>query len=554
MRLHKHKAAALGSSVKKRSLRTYILIGLLFLGVIATNAYLIRSAYRKLYINNLQEEAGTLYRLPFFEITDYKSYEWLEDYWTTRELHSFHDQLMDLGTYERDVIEFNATKKFMKAVSAKDLEIMSEEERTRFANQSYCKIAYDFSNYYLLETKLSSVELIRYDPETQESTRIFWLWTPLDESSLYFSGKLQPQKDEFVRLLYEDNNWPSLKDEEDAAKPLVTMREYSTAAGDAYKFLDAAFDLGQLDGKTYFLLCRKDWKPIADVIDHDSLQISLITSTILLLIALLFVHMYQKYETEHIRISIEQERDAAELAVCRKIQLSQLPDPKAEFRKCGRTDISVLVDPAKEVGGDFCDCFPIGRDKTGLVIADVSDKGLSAAMFTMIAKTVIRSEMQQGRSPGEVMTRVNSRLSDRNEAEMFVTVWIATVDLNTGECISVNAGHENPVLRRAGGSWEMQSYPHDMPVAILGDAVFHERRTQLQCGDMLLVYTDGVTDAVDTAGRHFGEEQLERALNEGDNTDTKTVIDGLSAELSRYADGAEQFDDIGMICFRYLGK
>lgn len=551
MCLRKRKAAVSRPPANKGRLRTYLLIGLLFVGVIAMNACLIRAVYQKIYIHNLQDEAGLLYRTPFFEITDYKSIEWLFNYWTTQELQSFQEQLMDLGTYERDVIEFNGTKKLMKAVSAKDIERMSEEERIRFAEQSYCKIAHDFHNYYFLTTNLSEVDLIQYDPETQQSLYLFWIRSPIENSSAFFSGRLQPEQDASVRLLYENKEWPSFKDEEDAAKPLITVCNYSTGDENISRFLDIVFNIGQEDGKTYFLWCQKDWGVISSEINRGALQISLITSAVLLLIALFVMHMYRKYEAEHIRISIEQERGAAELDICRKIQLSQLPDPEAEFRRYGQTDISVLVQPAKEVGGDFCDCFPIGADKAGLVIADVSDKGLSAAMFTMLAKAVIRSEMQQGRAPGAVMERVNAQLSDRNEAEMFVTVWIAVIDLHTGECISVNAGHENPVLRRAGGSWEMQIYPHDMPVAILKEAVFHERKTQLQDGDMLLVYTDGVTDAVDPEGRHFGEEQIPQELNAGSDTDTKGVIEGLSAALSRYADGAEQFDDIGMICFRY---
>jgi sigma-B regulation protein RsbU (phosphoserine phosphatase) len=212
-----------------------------------------------------------------------------------------------------------------------------------------------------------------------------------------------------------------------------------------------------------------------------------------------------------------------------------------------------MIRPAREVGGDFCDCFLIGDHKAGLVIADVSDKGLSAAMFMMLAKSKIRNEMQQGRTPGVVMERVNAQLAERNEADMFVTVWLAEIDLETGECVSVNAGHENPVLRRAGGQWSLQKTPHDMPAGIEEGIGYTERKLQLYDGDMLFVYTDGVTDAVNAAGEHFGEERIPAALDAG-SSDAKAVIDGLFDVLSRYADGAEQFDDIGMICFRYQNR
>ena len=169
------------------------------------------------------------------------------------------------------------------------------------------------------------------------------------------------------------------------------------------------------------------------------------------------------------------------------------------------------------------------------------------------SKIVLADRAMEGLSPAQVLERANNRICKGNRSEMFVTVWLAEIDLETGECVSVNAGHENPVLRRAGGQWSLQKTPHDMPAGIEEGIGYTERKLQLYDGDMLFVYTDGVTDAVNAAGEHFGEERIPAALDAG-SSDAKAVIDGLFDVLSRYADGAEQFDDIGMICFRYQNR
>lgn len=294
------------------------------------------------------------------------------------------------------------------------------------------------------------------------------------------------------------------------------------------------------------LIWERDWSAVLREINIGALKISLFTSLLLMLIFLIMLHMDRKYETERLRIGIEQERSKAEIDICRRIQLSQLPEPKTEFSELFEADVSVFVQPAKEVGGDFCDCFMIGENKIGLVIADVSDKGLPAAMFMMMAKSLIRNEMKQGSSPEEAMNKANLQLADRNDAGMFVTVWLAEIDLSTGECRTVNAGHENPAVRHGEKEWELLRYPHDMPAAIFGEATYTVRTSQLHDGDMIFVYTDGVTEAINPA-----EERLTQTLNSLGTSDAKAVVDGLFSKICSFSAGTEQYDDIGMVCFKY---
>ena len=136
---------------------------------------------------------------------------------------------------------------------------------------------------------------------------------------------------------------------------------------------------------------------------------------------------------------------------------------------------------------------------------------------------------------------------------MFVTVWLAVIDLRTGDCVSVNAGHENPALKK-GNNWELQHYEHDAPVALFNGIPYTEHSSRLSDGDMLFVYTDGVTEALSRSDERFGEDRLICGLNEGDLSSTQSLIDSIFDQVDRFSDGVEQYDDIGMICFRFHSK
>ena len=243
-----------------------------------------------------------------------------------------------------------------------------------------------------------------------------------------------------------------------------------------------------------------------------------------------------------------------ELEIAKAIQLSVLPRDFPAFPERRDFDIYATMDPAKEVGGDFYDFFLVDDDHMALVIADVSGKGIPAAMFMMTAKTLIKNRTLAGGTPSEILGYVNAQLCEGNDAELFVTVWLAIVDLRTGEGLAANAGHEHPAIRRADGSYELVIYRHSPAVATLEGLRFRDREFRLAPGDTLFVYTDGVTEATDAHNELFGTERMLSALNRVAWAPPKDLLEIVRAEIDLFVKEAPQFDDITMLCFRYDGE
>ena len=171
----------------------------------------------------------------------------------------------------------------------------------------------------------------------------------------------------------------------------------------------------------------------------------------------------------------------------------------------------------------------------------------------MVSKSLIRNQLMAGCDPASALERANQQLCEGNESRMFVTVWLAVVEISTGRGIACNAGHENPGLRRAGGDFELLKYPHDRFVGPWRKACYHNREFELQAGDCIFVYTDGVPEASNEEGELFGEARLAETLNQCTNEEPETLIRHVHDAVNRFADNAEQFDDITMLCFKYNG-
>ena len=254
------------------------------------------------------------------------------------------------------------------------------------------------------------------------------------------------------------------------------------------------------------------------------------------------------------RVTAEKERIGAELSMATDIQASQLPRLFPAFPNRSEFDIYASMSPAKEVGGDFYDFFLVDDDHIGLVMADVSGKGVPAALFMMIARVLIKSHLQNGETPGEALENVNDQLCEGNDAELFVTVWLAVVELSTGKGIAANAGHEHPALRRAGGPYELSIYRHSPAVATLEGIPYKEHTFQLNPGDSLFVYTDGVAEATSADKELFGTERMLRALNRQPDAAPEGALKNVMDDITEFTAGVEQFDDITMMCMKYNGK
>ena len=252
-------------------------------------------------------------------------------------------------------------------------------------------------------------------------------------------------------------------------------------------------------------------------------------------------------------ITAEKERIGAELNVATQIQADMLPRIFPAFPNRKDIDIFASMDPAKEVGGDFYDFFLVDEDHLCMVMADVSGKGVPAALFMVIAKTLIKNQALLGRSPSEILYNVNTQLCDGNEVEMFVTVWLAIVELSTGKGKAVNAGHEHPCLRRKGGLYELVEYRHSPAVAVMDGMKFREHDFELHPGDQLFVYTDGVPEATSAEKELFGSERMLRALNDDPEAEPEHVLVNVRKAVDAFVKDAEQFDDLTMMSLKYYG-
>lgn len=254
------------------------------------------------------------------------------------------------------------------------------------------------------------------------------------------------------------------------------------------------------------------------------------------------------------RVTAEKERIGAELNIATQIQADMLPRIFPAFPDRKEFDIYATMTPAKEVGGDFYDFFLIDEDHLGLVMADVSGKGVPAALFMVIAKTLIKNRAQMGGGPGEILQYVNEQLCEGNDAELFVTVWFAILDVKTGKGLAANAGHEHPALRRADGQYELVVYRHSPAVATMEGMRFREHEFELHPGDSLFVYTDGVAEATNAQEELFGTDRMLTALNRDPGAAPETLLRTVRKDIDAFVGDAPQFDDITMLGLHYLGS
>ena len=252
-------------------------------------------------------------------------------------------------------------------------------------------------------------------------------------------------------------------------------------------------------------------------------------------------------------VTAERERVGAELNVARQIQADMLPSVFPAFPGRRDFDIYATMTPAKEVGGDFYDFFLVDDTHLAMVIADVSGKGVPAALFMVIAKTLIKNRTLAGGTPAQILADVNDQLCEGNVAQLFVTVWLGILDLTTGKGVAANAGHEHPAIRRKGGSFELVEYRHSPAVATMEGMRFREHGFELRPGDTLFVYTDGVTEATDAKPSLYGDTRLLGALNGARGGSLRDLLLAVKADIDAFAGGVPQFDDITMLAIEYRG-
>lgn len=255
----------------------------------------------------------------------------------------------------------------------------------------------------------------------------------------------------------------------------------------------------------------------------------------------------QEYIKNLSSVMAEKERIGAELNVATQIQADMLPSIFPAFPEREEFDIYATMQPAKEVGGDFYDFFLIDDDHLAVVIADVSGKGVPAALFMVIAKTLLKNRAQMGDSPAKVLEVVNNQLCENNKAEMFVTVWFGVMQISTGKVVAANAGHEKPIIRKADGEFEIFKDKHGFVMGGMEGMKYKEYEFEIEKGGCLFVYTDGVPEATSSDSELFGMERLVQVLNEEKDAPLPDILKSVKGSIDKFVKDAPQFDDITML-------
>ena len=243
----------------------------------------------------------------------------------------------------------------------------------------------------------------------------------------------------------------------------------------------------------------------------------------------------------------------AELRYAKDIQASALPHIEPNFVGKDEYELHACMFTAKEVGGDFYDFYYVDDNHLAITIADVSGKGIPAALFMMTSKTMLRNMIEAGMSIEEAMTSANERLCESNDANMFVTVWAAIIDLQTGLMEFGNAGHNYPVIRKKDGSFEFLKSKPGMVLAGMDGVRYRRNEYQLEPGDVLFLYTDGVTEATNINNELFGDDRLIDSLNKSykENITMEEICVSVKKDVDVFVAEAPQFDDITMLAYKF---
>ncbi|MBQ3392586.1 MAG: SpoIIE family protein phosphatase [Lachnospiraceae bacterium] len=328
--------------------------------------------------------------------------------------------------------------------------------------------------------------------------------------------------------------------------------DYTNLPGGSYQFEIRVMDSMGRGGRTISVPIVKE-KAV-----YEEKWFIVLFNLALIFTAGLLVMLYYRRKTrlleERNKEEVKKERLKTELNMASQIQSGMLVHDFPPVPGRDEFDIYAVMDPAREVGGDFYDIFMIDDDHLCMVIADVSGKGIPGALFMMVSKVIVQSCAMLGASAGEILTKTNEAICSNNKHEMFITVWVGILEISTGIISAANAGHEYPAIRRRNGEFSILKDKHGLVIGAMEDTSYSEYEIAMEPGDKLFVYTDGVPEAADKKDNMFGLDRMIDALNKDADAAPRKLLENVMNAVDAFVKDAEQFDDITMLCVEYKGK
>ena len=257
------------------------------------------------------------------------------------------------------------------------------------------------------------------------------------------------------------------------------------------------------------------------------------------------------YRDELVEVTSQKEKYETELKLADTIQSSMISTDFDRFSKGRNFEIWGVMKAAKKVGGDFYDYFEIAEDNIGFVIGDVSGKGITAALIMVKAMTLIKDYLKETKDVSRAFVEVNNLLCEGNVENLFVTCWLAKLNIKTGELTFVNAGHNSPLIKQNGKPFDYYESDHDLVLACMEDMDYNAHKIQLNSGDAVFLYTDGVTEANDNYHGFYGEDRLKDITNKYSNDKLSVMISSIEEDIAEFCNHQEQFDDTTMFVIRY---
>ncbi|WP_296882588.1 PP2C family protein-serine/threonine phosphatase [uncultured Methanobrevibacter sp.] len=269
-----------------------------------------------------------------------------------------------------------------------------------------------------------------------------------------------------------------------------------------------------------------------------------------------FVTLYDKIRTNLNQLQIttsEKEKFKTEFDVASQIQSNMLPKNFDEIAKNESFEIYAYMKPAREAGGDFYDYFKINEDNIYFVIGDVSGKGIPSTLFMVKTMYLIENHAKFNEDLSQVIEKVNNLAYERNDEELFVTIWLGKLNLKTGKLSYVNAGHNQPLIKHDSNNFEYMKTHPNLVIGGMEGIQYNEHEINLNAGDLIFLYTDGVTEANDNYNEFYGENRLKEIINKNKNKKLNDIINEITKDIDKFYNNSEQYDDITMLIIKYNG-